>query len=290
MATLRERIQERYPSLVPLLRNHEIGSLLTKAVTENWSPGQFQAKFIASHWFRSQSESQRKWWILSATDPGEARQQRRLMQQAIGHQASKLGIGLTDNQIAMIRERALQMGVSPDDYWVTNTIVRLAKGGNIGTGAWKTTTEQVKALAKGEYFLDMPAATLSKWVHRIVRGDKTMEDLQANLQDGAMHRYAHFAPQLAQGMSLNDIIGHQRQIIADEMEMNSPSAVSMRDPRWRQLLGIRDPKSHKMRGMTDSDVYRLVRSQRKWWDTSHGRQADAAMTAKISEIFGERRY
>ena len=114
MATLKERVAERYPSLVALLKQPEIGSLLTQAVEKNWSPGVFQSKFIASQWFRRQSESQRRWWILSATDPGEANQQRRSMRASFGTLAASMGAQLDTAQINFLSESILQRGQDPN--------------------------------------------------------------------------------------------------------------------------------------------------------------------------------
>ena len=73
MASIQDRVAERWPDLLPLLRHPEVGKLLTQAVTAEWSPGVFQSKLRATRWYRSQPESARQWWVLKAMDPGEAK-------------------------------------------------------------------------------------------------------------------------------------------------------------------------------------------------------------------------
>lgn len=291
MPTMQERVAERYPSLIGLLRQPEIGKLLTTAVTENWSPGVFQSKFMASKWFKSQSEAQRRWWVTATTDPGEARVQRQLFEQELRTVASRLGFTPTRAEYASLRERALQLGVTPDSTWMVQALNNLAqrRGGRTGPGAWTTNAGAIRQLAESEYFRALPKHVVNKWTSWITTGMKTMEDLQASLQQEAIKANPHMAHQLTEGLTVNDIIGSQRELIAEELELSSPTQVDIKNPKWRKLLGVRDPKTKQMRLLTDSEALKMAREDPKWWNTSKGRQSDASMTTAIREMFGLRK-
>jgi len=288
--SLRSDVEDRYPSLVPLLKIPAIASLLTKAVAGNWSPTKFQSNFIASAWFRSQSEAQRRWFILGATDPGEAKDQTRLMNESIIAQMRRLGVVGTSAEIANIRNYALSRGLKADDFSVQNAIVRLAeKGGRATVGAWTTTAEAVRQMAFDEFQWPVPAHVQKKWTQWIVTGQRTMEDYQAQLSREAQKRLPHMAERLQRGETVGDIIGPYRQLIAEELELGGPGEVKMSNPKYRSLMGIRDPKTKQMRMMTESEVLKLARDTPEWWKTSKGRQADASMVTKIREMFGTRK-
>jgi hypothetical protein len=294
MATMQERVAERYPSLVPLLKHPEIGKLLTSAVQQNWSPGVFQSKFIASRWFRSQSESQRRWWVLSATDPAEARRQRTLQQVQIQARASQLGIDPTSAEFRNILNVALGQGLEADDQYITNLLVNLAgKGGRTTTGGWTTVSEQIRSMSKSEYFWNVPNHVVKKWTSWILRGEKTMEDYQAAVQREAMARFPHMKEGLAGGLTVADQVRPLAEVWANEFDTTPEQVMaSMRQHAGtpsRQLLGIRDAKTGRTRMPNEVEALRLARSQPTWWSTSSGRQNDAAVTQTLLRTFGKRK-
>jgi hypothetical protein len=87
---------------------------------------------------------------------------------------------------------------------------------------------------------------------------------------------------------LADITSGYRQVIAEELELDSPDAVDPMRGEWRKLLGTRDEKTGQMRLMTEAEVVAQARNRPQWWQTSHGRQTDAATTAGILKVFGRR--
>lgn len=289
--SLQSDVAERYPALVPLLKVPEIRNLFTQAVSANWSPNMFQSRFMATRWFRSQSETQRRWWVTVATDPGEAKKQRQLYQQELGIQANRLGFTPTPTELGIIREKALQLGVAPDSNWVTQTLINLAqkRGGRTGPGEWTTTANQVRQIGSAEYLKAEPTHVVNKWTQWIVGGRATIEDYQDAARTEAMKRYPHLADELRKGFTVNDLISRQREMVAEELEYANVEQVNMNDPRWHQLLGIRDPKTNTWRMPTDSEVMTWARKDPGWGKTSKGRQAAASMTQNLLRAFGRRK-
>lgn len=287
---LRDDVAERYPALISLLQEPEIGKLLTQAVQQNWSPGVFQSKFMASRWFQSQSESSRRWWVTAHTDKGEAGQQRTLMQQSIAAKARQLGIQPTRTELQNIREQALRMGLSADDFWVTNALVALAsKGGRTDVGAWTTTAEQLKSIGRDQFLKAEPAQVLKKWATWIVTGQRTIEDYQAAAQKEAMHRFPHMVERLQRGETPGDIIAFGRSIIANEWGID-PNAVDLNDADWRKLAtGVKDPKTQKTRMLTESETVRLARGHPGWMGgTTNGRRTQAQVGSFLMRALGKR--
>lgn len=286
---IREEVAERFPSLIALLNEPEIGGLLTRAVQETWSPGKFQSEFIASNWFRSQSESQRRWWVMGATDPGEAKLQRGTYRGELTTFANQLGVSLTGAQATYLTELALAQGHAVDSAWMRNQLVKLWSSGDRRQGQIGVLAQQVRAISEGEYFESMTSKRATQLAFDIVRGNATMEEYQMRLQARSADRFPHLKDRIASGQTLAQIVEPYRNIVADELELGGASAVNMRTPLWRQLLGIRDPKSGKTRLPTESDVIRLARSQPQWWKTARGQEMDAGMASTLMNVFGARK-
>jgi hypothetical protein len=296
MATLQERVAERYPDLIPLLRVPEIGKLLTQAVSETkpMSPGVFMSKLRTTRWFRSQSETARRWWVTAAMDPGEALKQRRTMNEEIGNLAAQMGVKLTSGDLYWLRENALKQGMAPDSTWVRLQIGKmLGKGGRAAdAGAYRTTVEQLRTISKGGYFWNIPNHVAQKWGTWIITGQKTMEDFQAVVQQEAMQRYPHMKEQLASGMSVNDVVRPFAEVYANEYDTTAEEIMAtMRTHAGsptRQLLGIRDPKTGNTRMPTELEALRLARKDPKWWTTTSGRQNDARLSTFLLQQLGRR--
>lgn len=292
MATLSERVSERFPGLVSLLGQPEIGSLLTRAVTENWSPTRFQSAFIASHWFRTQSESQRRWWVTSATDPEQAREQRRSTRAAFGSLARQLGANLSTNQVNYLSELILSHGQDPNGPEARAAIASLAKLTPVDRyhyGAFQTVTKQIEALSESQFFMPISNIDASKYGRKVIQGVMTIDDVQSAMQQLAVKRYPHLRELLIEGQTPAQIVAPYRELVANELELGNPDRVDVkRNPIWRQLLGIRDPKSHKVRLPTESEVLKLARSQPQWWKTANGRKTDAGLATSLLETFGMR--
>lgn len=300
MASMQERVAERYPDLVPLLKQPEIGSLLTRAVTENWSPGVFRSKFIASNWFRTQPESSRRWWVLKATDPGEATRQRRAIGAEIGTLSRSLGVPLNTPQLKWVTESALQRGLSPDSAELRGELINFmmkytapGAGHILPQGALRTTAKQITGMARFNYGLPGNETWIRARTKDVVMGSLSMDDVENELRELAAKRFPHMQEGLQAGQSVADIMAPYAEIYAAEMDMQPQEVLQQMfrdtDKVARQMMGVRDAKTGKTRLPTEVEAMRLARSQDKWWGTSGGRQQDAGMSTFLLQQLGVRK-
>jgi hypothetical protein len=294
MPTMRERVAERYPSLLALLNQPEIGKLLTSAVQNNWSSGVFQSKFMASRWFRSQSEAQRRWWVTAYTDPGEARTQRATYGANLQQIAEGIGLRLTTPQLKYMTESFLSRGLAADSPYVLNNLMAFAKRtglGKLGAGAFKTTQRDIRNLGVSQWFREPPAAETEKWATWITLGRKTIEDFNAASAYTASHRFPHMAAEIRAGRTVAEIAGPMIEAYAREMDWDAAGLMSKMhtNTQFAGLLGIRDPKTNKMRMPTEYEARTMARQRGDWWGTTGGRQADAGMSQALLAAFGKRK-
>lgn len=290
MATLRERIAERYPDMLPLLGIPEVAKLLEQAVDPNspMSATSFQSKLRATKWFRGQSASERQWYVTSQSDPGEATQQREQYRSALSHFSQTLGVKLSPAQIAWLSEIGLAQGLEVNSDRMRAEIIRQWGGKDLRRGEIGTNAQEIMRMAKAEFFRPMSSNESYELAKRVALGSDTMESIRTRLMAQAGDRFPHLRQRISEGLTPGQIVEPYRAIVAEELEYGDISEVNMNNPTWKQLLGVKQ-KDGKMRMLTESETMMLARSQRRWWDTQNGRSADAGLTRKLLESFGVRR-
>lgn len=288
MATLRERIEERFPDLIPLLEEPEIAWLVAMAVDPNnpKSTAWFQSQLRNTNWYKNQSKVGREWWVTMRTDPGEATRQRQQYRSELSVFASQLGVKLASNQLTWLTEVGLGRGLSVNSPWMRNELAKLWGGKDQRTGQIGVDAQRVRAMAEGEYFEPMTGKRAYALALDIARGKRTMEEYQMRFQARAADRFPHLKQRIINGETLAQIVEPYRAIVADELELGDIGAVNMKNPVWRQLLGVKE--GGKTRMLSESEVLTLARSQQAWWQTANGQAADNGLTRSILQTFGAR--
>lgn len=294
MASVTQRVLEQYPSLKFLLNDPEVGRLLRDAVDPNkgFSSQTFQAKLMETRWWRTKSEAQRTWAITAATDPGEAKMQRHQYAAEIVTTAARLGVKLSTPEVKWITEVGLSRGYEPGGARMMGDILRHGrKAGKVGAGAVNTAARAVRNLETSQWMREPPRRETEYWGEQIALGRKTLEDFNAAAAHSAGRRFPHMAAQIRAGMTVAQAIGPMVEAYAREMDWDPQGLMSKihTDPKHTGLLGIRDPKSRKMRLPTEHEAAVMARRRGDWWGTTRGREADAAMTSALLETFGRRK-
>jgi hypothetical protein len=293
MPTLQERVAERYPSLVFLLRQPEVGRLLTQAVGDPpMSPGVFQSKLMATRWFRSQSESQRRWWVTVASDPGEAKRQRNLYSAELIKSANSLGIKLDSKEVWKYTNAGLSQGIEAgSDRQMANLMAFGLKTGKVGPGAYKTAVGAIRAIGSAQWLRMPPVKETETWAANIALGRKTLDDFEQANRTAAEHRFPHMLQQLRAGATVADVIAPMVEAYAKEMDWDAQGLMAKMhtNPTFAQLTGIKDPKTKQVRLPTEYEAKTMARQRGDWWGTTTGRQEDAAKTLAITQALGVRK-
>lgn len=282
---LADEVMKRYPTLSFLLRDPEVGRLLLDAVDPNkgFDASTFQAKLYQTRWWRTRSESMRQWEITAATDPGTANQRRYSYVQAVRQAAIRYGVKISDAEARWISEIGLQRGWNPAGMEIMTELAKMrlkdprrAQAGDVDVAA-----RQVQALAQREFLYPMSWSTAVKAGDQIARGISTVEATEAWLREKAAKYYPWAKEQLNQGFTINDLLDPARQTIAEELELD-PDQINFRTGPYAAVINNKGIKPV-------DEVRKLVRQDRRWWKTSHGRQTDAQYAAGFLELMGKRR-
>lgn len=288
-AELRRRIRDEIPAFAWLVDVPEVGDLLGRAVSEGWDITKLQGQLYATRWWRSQSETQRNWKTLSATDPGEAQRQRRDMAAQARAEAGRLGVQLSNAEAAYIGEQALQNG------WDSAAIGRSIAGwaqrtGKIGrTGAVQSTWQELRAWSE-QMGIAYPSNKMRDWSIKISTGQASLEGVKAGITEMAKDRYGRNATinrVLKSGGTVWDAMAPTIGRLAEELEMD-PNRFSLTSGRGAQLLNYVDPSTGERRVMEDYEVTRFARNQPEWKRTRGARNLATETAGALTAFMGRR--
>ncbi|MDE2468362.1 MAG: M23 family metallopeptidase, partial [Bradyrhizobium sp.] len=116
--------------------NPELAKVLQTAVAEQLDPStaQGQANFTAllqsTNWYKSKTDAQRKWQLLSTSDPREADQQFGSALGNVIHTAAGMGVPLTTAQEWAIASQAVSLNLTSDEvkYAIAAKLKQTANG------------------------------------------------------------------------------------------------------------------------------------------------------------------
>lgn len=307
--TVLDDIRENYPTLAFLVNDPEVGQLLKDAVDPNkgFSPQAFQAKLYQTNWYKTRSEAVRTNDILRNTDPGEWKARLSEYGAQVKAMSDQLGLNLSPAEISYISGNNLRYGIEANSPEARASLATFAKkavtsSSFMAPGTIMAATQNVKAMAAGQYFLPMDENIAKQWAVDLAFGVKDEAALKAELQKSAASRYTWLAPQLNAGQSMEQIFAGHRAVIAEELEID-PGSIDFTRGDWRRVLGVPNeqgttndtagpqagnPGPLAQRPMTLYEAQTLARQDTRWWSTSRGRSADAGMANFMLKSFGAR--
>lgn len=289
MAAL-DDIREQFPYLAFLINDPEIGQLLSEAVDPNlgYSPQRFQAKLMATDYWRTHSQAAREWDILSNTDAASANQARQNFSEQLWFLANQMGVKLSPDEVAWYSEYALRNGLDINNPLIREGMAKLSmQPGKSTAGAIQTGEGLARAVANGKYMLPINPDEARQWGMQIAMGIKTQADLEMDFNLRAQMRYPHLAKDLREGATMQDLFSGHIATIAEELELN-PEMVDLTKGRWLNVIDTYDFDTQSHRPLTLSETRTLAREDDRYWATAGGQEQGATMANYITKTFGKK--
>lgn len=245
-------------SLTVLNSDPTLKDAFKKAVAGQWSVERFQATVMQTTWFRNQSESQRQYQILRATDPGKfvsqvnqtmamlADQWGQLTGQTLSYNPatnSNGTIGDGSGFLWSVADTALKMGWNEaqiNDHlastfdWTTSIRSDTLGGSAAGTLAnWRTQAAALGIKPTDTYF--------GQQMQRVALGTDTNEGVLAKLTNMSKQRYAAFADDIEAGATVEELTENYRQSIGNILEI-PPAQVDVFDKNIQRAITRRNDR------------------------------------------------
>jgi hypothetical protein len=211
----------------------ELMGLIQQATAQQWSVAMFQAKFMASGWYRNHAASVRQWNELMARDPSTALRQLDQQITKITQEASQSGIPMDAGRAKQFAHDSLMFGWNAQEITAMLAFEFKYQPGQT-TGLAATNADQIHKAAN-DYGLTVSDDTVGQWDQKMLRGDYTLDNIHSMLQNMAMTKYPGLNQYLSQGFTVRDVADPYIQSYSQILEQPS-TMVQLTDPLIQKAL------------------------------------------------------
>lgn len=262
----------------------ELKKLLADATKGAWTPGRFVAALQNTKWFRTASESNRKFQVLRASDPATYKQQ---IQQGAVHvmnMAGQFGSNISADYSYHVAETAMKFGWTDDQLknYLSQRLKTDAKGNYRGQAA--SFQSQFRGLAE-EYGVDVSDQVVTSYVRSALRGEADANTFKAYTQQLAASKYVALKDRIMAGESVRQIADPYMQSYAKLLEVDGEN-IKLDDPLIQRALQAKDSKG-KPTTQTVYDFEQTLRNDARWRKTDNAQDVGMATANAILKQFGQ---
>lgn len=271
--------------------NKELKSLFSKAVAGSWSADRFTASLKNTKWWKTTSDSARKFFIQKTSDPATYKQKFSNAAYAINDLGVKLGMknllgkGSTPGHIDPLLERAVLYKLR--DGWSDARIqdylgARISAQNGVWGGTAGENFDQLHQLA----YLNGLTHT-SDWytsqIRAVASGKSTLETVEAGLRKVAAAKYSAFSNQIMAGQNALDLAAPYAKSVATLLELPDTDV---------DLNNKYVAKAMTAKGGADGAQYPLwqfendVRNDPLWKKTNNAREGIMTVAHQVAQNFG----
>ena len=285
--------------------NPELSELMTRAVTEKWTPARWSNELQNSNWFKSNATvlQQRGFYkrqyddLINALPAGSAERQAKIdelnstttygrglasIKRIIQAEAIAEGAVIEDSALNLLAQDIYDHALENDGLAIKNYVRAQIKyqPGKILSGKAGTDLADLKQTAKANG-LDLDKAfgtSVQGWLQKLAAGE-SVETYKSIIRQAAKAGLPERVGSLLDnGVDLETIYTPYKNILANTLEIN-PASITLDDPTLRSAIG---PDKE----MSLYDYQRLLRKDNRWQYTNQAREEVSNATQKILKDFG----
>lgn len=274
-------VTQQYGYLAAFLDNPEVGKLLEQGAKEGWSQQRLEAELQKTNFWKTTSDSQRRYNAMQEQAPQEAQQAVSARSSELLTLAQQLGVQVEPDRMRQIAEDSLRFGWTQSQIRSSVTAEFDYKGGESGLAG--QSSRQVKEMA-AQYLVPISDQMIEKWTEQMVAGTADEEGFRSYLVEQAKSMFPGMAAALDKGVTVAQYADPYKQIAARELELN-PETIDLNDPRYRKMLDQVDSKGNRV-SMSLSESAEYLRKLPEWQQTRGANEKAAALTENILRTFG----
>lgn len=263
--------------------NPELKKLLARATENNYDAARFVAELQNTKWFRTTSESMRKYTALEKSDPATLKNQLDAAAAHIMNMGSQMGSAVPPSQVNSLAKQALQLGWSEDQLRrVMSGMVKASSEGRYGGSAGAAQT-QFREIVK-DYGINVSDATMGNWVKAAALGTLDAAGVRNQVQYMAASKYAGLKDRIMAGETVKQIADPYIQSYGKLLEVN-PENISLDDPLLQRALTSKDQKG-KPSTQTVWEFENTLRNDSRWSKTKNAQDLMSNTANEILKTFG----
>lgn len=262
----------------------ELKDLLQQAVSGQWTPDKFSAKFKNTDWWKSRPDANRKAWIQQYTDPATAD---RTWRQTLTHAqvlAGQMGANSSDTEmVGWLATKMMWYGWSDEEANnYLGRVVQFGKGNMTGGKAGQVEDEL------NAYAYSMGVQNSDAWtrdaVTQIASGVKTSQEYKNQILYQSIAAFPQFQKQLEGGATLESLAQPYTQSMSQILEIPQ-GQINMFDPTIRKAMGYRNTQG-QAETMPLWDFQNQLRQDPRWAKTQNAQDAAMGTAHKVLQDFG----
>jgi lysozyme-like protein len=270
--------------------NKEISDLFSQAVKGGWDADLFTAKLKNTKWWRTTSDSVRKYFMLKTGDPATWSAKYAENAYKLNQIAVDVGLGnqiIKSGQYSSILNRAI--GYAMRDGW-SDARIKAYFGQYVGMhdgGMWGEAGEAYDQLfqlayANGQQFSQ---SWYTNNIRQVLSGKTTLQALETYTRNQAAAKYSAFADQIRAGHNAMDLAQPYISAVAEILEL--PSTDIDLNNKW-----VSKAMSAKQTGPLAGTQYPLwqfqndLRDDPLWKQTNNARESMFSIARQVARDFG----
>jgi hypothetical protein len=283
----------------------DIKDKLAQAIKEGWSPQKFQDELQTTGWWKTHSDSAKKFIAMQASDPGEYKQELAQAQAHVKQIASQLGVALSDKWVANLATSDLFSGL--DDATLSQSIGALYNNLPQVTGGQSVAMQQqLKSLA-ASYGLPVTQSWIDSHIKQSLSTGTGLEGATQDLINQAKSAFPSLSSQIDAGQTVQQIAQPFIAQMAQTLEID-PSQINLTDPTIQRALTGQvqapaitgqpqtgQPTSPGVKGtaassapqpMTLFDFQKQLKNDPRWGNTDNAKQTAYGLMHSLGQAFG----
>lgn len=249
-----------------------------------WTADRWAAEIRNTTWYKSQSETARKFATLYAVDPQEYARQRDQREESIRRAAAKVGATLEGNELREYTLKSLQLGMTSEqvDSMLASEIDYVGKGDSrrLTGGAYEVETDLRSWATKNG--VEISDDWILNNAKSIAEGVITLATSKKYITGMAKKTYAAHADMIDDQSSALDAGGHYAQTISNMLGIPI-GEVSMNNKLMKDLMLATDEKGGPLNIET---AKQKIRETNDWSESKTGREEINSISQGILSQFG----
>jgi hypothetical protein len=204
-----------------LKKNKAVKSLVDKAIKSQWTPDRFIDELKKTSWWKSRSDSQKRFAALSAENPAELRKQISNAWGKVRNMAARLGIPLSTATVRSMATAWVKNGLDEDQ--MRDMIGKRYRIGSKGTAEQRGTVGIAGAARfaldemSREYGMTWSRSFLQSAASKVARGRAQVSDFESYAREQASLRFKAIANDIKEGRTVREIIDPYIQVASEEL-------------------------------------------------------------------------
>jgi hypothetical protein len=291
----KEIIQQEFGSLWDVYNsNPDLKKVIDQSVKEGYFNDEIKMDAVLQNtsWYRTTSNSSRKFALQMSTNPGELENKITQGVELLRSTTLDSGITFDDATLRKLATDKIKFGWSPqqEKSAIGSEAVALAQlGGTQGIADLRTGTVARGLREKAAAYAQKPSeALIDTWTKEIMTGKKSETNWEDLMRDSARTQFRSLQPALDKGQDVTTALyAYKQQATATLGSAIDTSEIDWTSDKWNKALNFRDEKTNEYRQMDLWEWNKYLRTLPEWQNTNEAKETYRNVAFSLAQGFGK---